>query len=213
MSRLHKVVRSMADRVLPATLWLWFLYRNALGIAAYKASPSGAVDLVRLLLVAAFNLLVVYLFLARRPISGARSQPLGILAAFLGTFVPPFAGLFSVTRPSLALAGALISTLGMVWSLAALLSLGRCLGILPEARGLVTRGPYALVRHPLYLGHIVTTLGLVLPALSVTAALFWLGTVALQLWRAHYEERALAAAFAEYDHYRRRTKAIIPFLF
>ena len=36
----------------------------------------------------------------------------------------------------------------------------------PEARGLVTRGPYRLVRHPIYLGEYVGRAGLTVRARS-----------------------------------------------
>jgi protein-S-isoprenylcysteine O-methyltransferase Ste14 len=40
------------------------------------------------------------------------------------------------------------------------LSLGRSISILPQARQLVTSGPYAFVRHPLYLGEMTAMLGI-----------------------------------------------------
>ena len=48
-------------------------------------------------------------------------------------------------------AGLVLVTLGAVLSLVSLLSIGRLFGIRPALRGLVMRGPYRLVRHPMYL--------------------------------------------------------------
>src|SRR5262249_1600186 len=48
---------------------------------------------------------------------------------------------------------------GTVFAICAGLVLGRSISILPEARRLVTSGPYALIRHPLYLGEIIATVG------------------------------------------------------
>ncbi len=42
-----------------------------------------------------------------------------------------------------------------LWILASYLSLGRSFGVLPADRGLVRAGPYRLVRHPAYLGHVL----------------------------------------------------------
>lgn len=50
---------------------------------------------------------------------------------------------------ALYLASLLLIVAGIVFSICALLVLGRSISLLPEARRLVTGGPYALVRHPL----------------------------------------------------------------
>jgi protein-S-isoprenylcysteine O-methyltransferase Ste14 len=89
--------------------------------------------------------------------------------------------------------------------------LGRCFGILPDVRGLVTRGPYRLVRHPLYLGELTAVLGVVLGSRDpLWAGLTWLFCVGLQLVRTGYEERNIRAEFPEYDAYAARTKRLIP---
>jgi protein-S-isoprenylcysteine O-methyltransferase Ste14 len=65
---------------------------------------------------------------------------------------------------AIVLAGNLVALGSYVWLLASVLALGRCFGILPEARGLVTRGPYRFVRHPVYLGELGAVLGFVISA-------------------------------------------------
>ena len=71
------------------------------------------------------------------------------IAAVLA-FTPPGSG----SEQGLMLVGELVAVLACLWLLASVLALGRCFGVLPEARGLVTRGPYRTVRHPVYLGEI-----------------------------------------------------------
>lgn len=44
-------------------------------------------------------------------------------------------------------------------SLASLLSLGRSFGVWPASRGLMTGGPYRLVRHPMYLSYVIADVG------------------------------------------------------
>ncbi|TMH50835.1 MAG: isoprenylcysteine carboxylmethyltransferase family protein [Betaproteobacteria bacterium] len=92
----------------------------------------------------------------------------------------------------------------------ALMQLGRSLSILPEARRLVTEGLYARVRHPLYLGEAIATIGVLLlyriPAAFALVAIQF----CLQLWRMREEEKVLAAAFPEYAEYRQRTARLIP---
>ena len=85
-------------------------------------------------------------------------------AAVVGTFSS--FGFLLLPPQELSYALYLISLLlligGVVFSIYALLVLGRSISLLPEARRLVTRGPYALVRHPLYLGEMVAVAGIAL---------------------------------------------------
>ena len=92
----------------------------------------------------------------------------------------------------------------------AALVLGRSISILPEARRLVTWGPYALVRHPLYLGEIVFIAGVALQYLSAWALLLWGLVCASQLQRMKYEERVLFQVFPKYGDYMARTARLIP---
>jgi protein-S-isoprenylcysteine O-methyltransferase Ste14 len=110
----------------------------------------------------------------------------------------------------LVLAGDLLTLVSCVWLLVAVVALGRCFGVLPEARGLVTSGPYGRVRHPVYLGELGAAAGLVLAAptawnLGVVVAFF-----AAQAVRMRLEEQALAAEFPEYAAYAAQTPRLVP---
>ncbi len=87
------------------------------------------------------------------------------------------------------------------------------MSIVAQSRGLTRSGPYRLVRHPLYLGEFVATVGIVLTgftwaALSVLAAL-----ATLQVYRSVKEEQVLSEAFPEYADYRLTTARLVPALF
>jgi protein-S-isoprenylcysteine O-methyltransferase Ste14 len=111
---------------------------------------------------------------------------------------------------ALYLASLLLVIAGTGFAIYALLVLGRSISILPEARRLVTRGPYALVRHPLYLGEIAALAGVALQYLSAWALLL-LGLVwAFQLQRIKYEELVLSQMFPEYGDYMARTARLVP---
>jgi protein-S-isoprenylcysteine O-methyltransferase Ste14 len=100
---------------------------------------------------------------------------------------------------------------GELFAIASLAVLGRCFGVLPDVRGLVTRGPYRLVRHPLYLGELTALLGVAVGSRHWPVAVpLWVLCGGLQLARTHYEESALRAEFPEYESYARRTKRLIP---
>ncbi len=99
------------------------------------------------------------------------------------------------------------------WVLVSLASIGRSFALLPARRAITSRGPYALVRHPIYLGE----LGMVASACASRGALWGaLGLVlslVLVLPRSLAEERVLATD-ATYDAYRSRVRwRLLPGLF
>lgn len=112
--------------------------------------------------------------------------------------------------PALYLVSLLLIIGGTSLAVSAALVLGRSISILPEARRLVTWGPYALVRHPLYLGEIVALAGAALQYLSAWALLLWALVSAFQLQRMKYEERVLFQVFPKYGDYMARTARLMP---
>jgi protein-S-isoprenylcysteine O-methyltransferase Ste14 len=107
-------------------------------------------------------------------------------------------------------AGDLVGLASAAWILFAVIVLGRCFGVLPEVRGLVTRGPYRLVRHPVYLGEFGACAGLVV----ANPHLWNIGCAAVfgaaQAVRMNLEEHALMTAFPEYRDYAARTPQLVP---
>src|SRR5437868_6839092 len=76
-------------------------------------------------------------------------------------------------RDLLLLPGDLVATAGLAYSVWARAFLRRSFAIIPQARRLVTGGPYRLSRHPVYLGEIATAIGV-----NVATA-GWLGALAV----------------------------------
>ncbi len=98
---------------------------------------------------------------------------------------------------------------GVLLTLWALWYLGASFGIAPADRGLVTRGPYRYIRHPMYAGALLNTL----PAVIWNPGpwnLFLLALiVGIDLLRIHLEERTVYA----YDQYAQRVRwRLIPFV-
>jgi len=91
-----------------------------------------------------------------------------------------------------------------------LLFLRRSLSIIPEARRLVTGGPYRLIRHPLYAAEILAALAIVISRPALWAVVTVIPFIAVQLTRASFEERLLQRTFPAYRAYAARTKRLIP---
>jgi protein-S-isoprenylcysteine O-methyltransferase Ste14 len=75
---------------------------------------------------------------------------------------------------------------------------------------LVTKGIYHRVRHPIYLGLILATLGIVLVNGSLTQFVFWLPLVILLVLKIRFEEALLANKYPDYKKYKEQVPAFIP---
>lgn len=115
----------------------------------------------------------------------------------------------------LASSGCLLAVASAALVLRSRIELGQAWSLVPmadEATGLVTSGPYRLVRHPIYLGLAGLAMGEALAFGSWPALLVALcGIVPTFVWRARAEERLLSRALGDsYALYRRRTRMMIP---
>ena len=88
--------------------------------------------------------------------------------------------------------GFILVTFAAALSFVSLLTLGRLFGVRPALRGLMTRGPYGFVRHPIYLSYIVGDIGYNLQEWNFgTLLLVMAGWIAL-LQRVKAEEQVLS---------------------
>lgn len=78
---------------------------------------------------------------------------------------------------------------------------------------LVKHGPYALTRNPMYLGHLIFSLGLALASRSPIAIILALGRLVYFVRRVDLDEDRLERSFGdEYRDYRRRVRRWIPWV-
>ena len=115
----------------------------------------------------------------------------------------------SAPSPAVRVAGAALAVAGVAIAVWAVVALGPSLTPFPRPKPegeLVTTGPFAFVRHPLYTGALLLVAGASLAyswwALIATGAL-----AVLWALKASVEERHLARAFPAYDGYRRDVRA------
>ena len=84
--------------------------------------------------------------------------------------------------------------------------------VAPDQR-VVSSGPYAIVRHPMYLGSALLLLATPFALGSMWAIIFALLTIGCLVWRLLEEERYLSQHLAGYDDYRQLTSyRLIPFI-
>jgi protein-S-isoprenylcysteine O-methyltransferase Ste14 len=155
-----------------------------------------------------FNLLLIYLIVVRtepvRRSSGILPRFCGFAGTFLGVGILQLKPV-SLTLPWQSIAAALVFA-GGLGSAVVLARLGKSFSIMPEARNLITGGPYAYARHPLYAMEFLTLAGTAIQFAQPWSALLALGVTVLQILRTIFEERVLVAAYPEYAGYRARVK-------
>ena len=158
--------------------------------------------------------LLMYLLIVRRTPERRTYGLWPRLVAVSGTFLGnAFLYLDAVQLPLLLqiLADVLIIA-GAAGSLVAVSWLGRPFSLMPEARELVTRGPYSVVRHPLYAAEMVGILGLVLQFRQPVAVILGLAVFGFQYWCTVFEERILEEVYPDYAAYRGQTWRFMPYV-
>jgi protein-S-isoprenylcysteine O-methyltransferase Ste14 len=141
---------------------------------------------------------VVLAYLIRRP---AR-----IVSRRLGDWLLAFGGTFGGVlfrpvgaHPQLGVTlGLAVQLFGLALCVASFLALGRSFGFVAADRGLVRRGPYAVVRHPIYASYLFLQFGYLFQSISVRNALVMVFASGCNVGRALVEDRVLATN----DEYR-----------
>jgi protein-S-isoprenylcysteine O-methyltransferase Ste14 len=212
----------MLDRLLRGAVALWFLALSlavayGLGGMLARDAPFAAIDGARLASHAcllSFLAMMGYLTLVREsPVARAGGwQPR--VSAVAGTNLVFVALFFLTPRDDLGVGAHLLSAglvlAGNLLCVYVLSHLGRSFSIMAEARRLVLDGPYAIVRHPLYLAEQIALFGVFILVASLPATMVVALHFAIQFRRMRNEETVLAAAFPEYATYMSRTARLIP---
>ncbi|MBI4576292.1 MAG: isoprenylcysteine carboxyl methyltransferase [Planctomycetes bacterium] len=200
-----RALRRAAENLVPAALWGYMALRACVLPMARRLEEGRGLDL-DLVCTALFlldYLVVMVLFVIRRPYTGISATPWTIATTLVGTFGPLLASRTEVgwDHP-LPL---VLMTAATVMVFLSALSLNTSFGLLPTDRGIKTGGMYRLVRHPLYGSYQVANLGFLLSSYSHFNLAVMGVALVCQVFRLRSEE-ALLGRNPEYAEYLRRVR-------
>jgi protein-S-isoprenylcysteine O-methyltransferase Ste14 len=119
-----------------------------------------------------------------------------------------FPGLMRPTTHSigaLATVGVVLELSGVILTQVARIYMGRSFGVLPANRGIVSKGPFRYMRHPVYFGWLVLSTGFAMCNPSWRNILIIVATLPFMVWRIDQEESHLKAD-PEYRAYMARVR-------
>ncbi len=196
-------MRELAGTALLAALFISFAWAHYVAFTVVHR-PS------LVFAVATETLLAGFIFV-RRPANEVSFSPAAWFTSLGGTFAPLL--LRPVDGASDQLLGTAVQLAGALVSAAGIVSLNRCIGLLPAHRGIRRGGLYRLVRHPLYSAYTITGVGYLMNHPSVRNAALVVAGVGFQVARLVNEERLLSSD-PEYLAYKAETRwRLLPFVF
>ncbi len=106
----------------------------------------------------------------------------------------------------------ILQLIGILISIAGLISLNNSIGIVPAVRGIKKKGLYSLIRHPIYLGYFISMSAMVLQNLTILNIIIIIAIYATEIYRIFAEEKLLSED-PEYQEYKKRVKwRLLPFI-
>jgi protein-S-isoprenylcysteine O-methyltransferase Ste14 len=147
--------------------------------------------LTGLLLLASETLVVVLTVLRRSTRIVDRSYRARLITgiSLLGPFLVRPASVAPLSAEALTVG---LSAVGLLIVIGGKVSLGRSFGLMPANRGVVSSGLYRLVRHPIYMGYLITHVGFLLANPTPWNISILLTADLVLMWRAVCEERTLS---------------------
>jgi protein-S-isoprenylcysteine O-methyltransferase Ste14 len=192
---LNKHLRFAMANVLLGGLYYLFLLRYW---KAFLEQPR-----LSHLLVVLVSFMCCAFAMVRKDPQKVEHSPLVLLATTGGTFMP--LALVPAGSADIFIMADFLQIAGVIFQVAALVSLNRSFGTLPAYREIKSSGCYRYVRHPLYFAYTIDLIGFVINNPGAwNIAVLAVGT-GFQVLRIHYEEGVLFQ-YPDYARYAVRTK-------
>ena len=112
--------------------------------------------------------------------------------------------------PQICLWGKLFWLFGSIFMLFSMWSLRYSFSVEPQARELVTKGPYRIARHPLYFSYAFQYGGILLLHFTPVFLAFYCAWLIAMVTRAKLEERVLQSVFPDYSAYKKQVAMFSP---
>jgi len=168
------------EQVMIVVLWAFFLQRTLQSTNHF--APLALIS----------ESSIAFFVLIRRP-TGAISVSLGDwMLAITATAAPMLIQTGDEPSAPILWTGVTILLAGTVLHLAAKLFLRRSFGIAPANRGVKVTGPYAICRHPMYAGYLLTHIGIFMMMPSLFNFVVYVLAWTAQILRLLAEERLLS---------------------
>ena len=165
------------------------------------------------LLLLASELLVAVLMTFRRRTLDVDRSAISLLLTLISVAGPFLLRPSDQVSPIPDAATVSVSAFGLLIVIAGKLTLGRSFGIVPANRGVVTAGPYALVRHPIYFGYLLTHIAFVAANPTLSNMLIITIADAALVGRALKEEQTLEKDERYQAYCRRVSWHVVPGVF
>jgi protein-S-isoprenylcysteine O-methyltransferase Ste14 len=165
------------------------------------------------MLLLASESLVVILTVARRRAAVVDSSARAATVTMVSVAGPWMLRTADVTAFASDHVTSLISAIGLLIVVTAKIALGRSFGLVPANRGVVVRGPYGFVRHPIYLGYLISHVAFFLAQPTVWNSAVILVADGTLIARALMEERVLSRDTAYASYCRRVSWHLLPGVF
>lgn len=179
-----------------------FLYDFALDVAVNMRIST--------LIMMIYESMLVYFLITRAMPTGVSTKPYDWFVSIVGTWIP------LLMRPGMFMHEQIVfhsmQILGLMISLLGLLSLNKSFGIVAANRGIKTGGIYALVRHPLYTGYVISTGSFVLQNPTTRNVSLYVVFLLFKVLRILSEEKFLAKDDAYRDYMSNTGWRLIPFV-
>ena len=168
---------------------LWVVLSLLLALFTWRYAIPDAYTPIELFVILHIQAALVFAF--REPPRYSTRRPWEILVTVLSlTYFLAFE-LKSRSSAPVAVAGGIMTTIGSLFTIVSVQSLGRSFAVLPALRKIRTSGMYRFVRHPIYLSYSIAALGTFVRHPSVHNSAVVLAGIGLMLWRIRFEERLL----------------------